>query len=79
MGWVYREADQHKCSKPRLDRGVPGAGAGTRAGDVWQCDDVECRAFWVVRSDQRDGPFFDRATSTDLVARGIDPGPGDLA
>lgn len=50
MGWVYREADLHKCKKPLWDKTI-------KRGDRWKCD--ECNLIYRVTDvktwyDQRD-------------------------
>lgn len=56
MGWIYRDADQHKCPLPAVDgRGV----AAVRAGDVWQCAGQSgCAKLYRVAEDQRDGKYL---------------------
>ena len=68
MGWVYRKIDQHECDKPRLyshDRDRFQVN-DIHVGDVWQCDHAECRTYWVVASDQRDGLFWSKPTSRQI-------------
>lgn len=52
MGWVHREVDVHKCKKPDWDKTV-------KRGDIWECDDKNCKMQWRVKDvktwyDQRD-------------------------
>lgn len=49
MGWLYRQADQHKCPRPDVTR--------ESYGDLWQCD--TCGALYQVKSDQRDGNWLE--------------------
>lgn len=53
MGWIYRQADQHKCKLPTY--------AYAKKFDIWQCDDPACQKEWIVTKinfDQRDGDWL---------------------
>lgn len=52
MGWIVKQADVHKCEKPKSAHND-----GVRTGDVWQCD--TCGRQWkvTVESDPRDSWF----------------------
>ena len=52
MGWIYRRSDQHQCALPLLDEEV-------KPGDLWRCDEVDCRKTWIVRDSQLDGMHID--------------------
>jgi len=64
MGWVYRDADQHKCAKPGYDGKVV-------VGDIWQCD--TCKKKYKVTNvvkgqfDQRDGWYGGNITWKEVV------------
>lgn len=51
--WIHREADAHKCDKPRYGESAEKPAA---VGDQWQCG--ECGRIWeivrVIGGDQRD-------------------------
>lgn len=55
--WLYRYSEQHQCKTPKLDHDA-------YSGDVWQCE--ECQRYYVVRSDQRDGPYFELVKEEDI-------------
>lgn len=61
MSWLYRDADQHKCQLPRLERG-----SGAHVGDVWQCD--ECQKLYIIHDDQLDGPYLAEVPETERTA-----------
>lgn len=49
MGWVYRNADLHRCAKPEYT-------ASVTAGDVWECDVCHTQhKVDGIDGDQRDG------------------------
>jgi len=63
MGWIYRDADQHRCAKPGYDPKI-------KSGDIWQCDNCK-RKYKVVgtvagKYDQRDGWYGGSVSWTEL-------------
>lgn len=53
MGWIRRQADEHRCKKPEVARDPT-----VTPGDIWHCDDPGCGKTYTVKEDQRDGKWF---------------------
>lgn len=48
MAWIRRQADEHRCQPPGLYDDY------NRVGDIWQCDEEDCKKMWMIRTHPSD-------------------------